>query len=95
MLEIKIKNLEDGKELEYEADGLLLLTMNEDDDKSDSVVVLETSIENMSNAMLQDGKVRAACRLALAKWDGLKDVKEEKMGEVAEKLVGVMKDLQG
>ena len=33
MLEIKIKNLEDGKELEYEADGLLLLAINEDDDK--------------------------------------------------------------
>lgn len=45
MLEIKIKNLEDGKELEYEADGLLMLTMNEDADKCDNVVMLETSIE--------------------------------------------------
>lgn len=93
MLEIKIKNLEDGKELEYEADGLLLLTMNEDDDKCDDVVMMETSIEKMSNAMASDGKVRAACRLALAKWDGLKDVKEEKTGELVEKLVGEMKDL--
>ena len=93
MLEIKIKNLEDGKELEYEADGLLLLAMNEDDDKCDSVVILETSIEKMSNAMARDGKVRAACRPALAKWDGLKDVKEEKTGELVEKLMGAMKDL--
>ena len=93
MLEIKIKNLEDGKELEYEADGLLLLTMNEDDDKCDSIVMLETSVEKMSDALAHNGKVRAACRLALAKWDGFKDAKEEKTGELMEKLVGAMKEL--
>ena len=93
MLEIKIKNLEDGKELEYEADGLLLLAMNEDDDKCDNVVMLETSIEKMSNALAMNGTVRAACRVALAKWDGFKDAKEEKTGELVEKLVGAMKDL--
>ena len=93
MLEIKIKNLEDGKELEYEADGLLLLAMNEDDDKCDKVVMLEASIENMSNALANNGTARAACRLALAKWDGFKDVKEEKTGELAEKLMGAMKGL--
>lgn len=93
MLEIKIKNLEDGVELEYEADGLLLLTMNEDDNKCNDVVVLETSIEKMSKVMALNGTVRAACRLALAKWDGFKDAKEEKTGELVEKLVGAMKDL--
>lgn len=93
MLEIKIKNLEDGKELEYEADGLLMLTMNEDDDKCDSVVMLETSIEKMSNALAHNGTVRAACRLALAKWDAFKDAKEEKTEELVKKLAGEMKDL--
>ena len=93
MLKITIKNLEDGKELEYQADGLLLLTMNKDDDKPDSVVIMETSIDAMSTALAYDGQVRAACRLALAKWDGFKDEKEEKTNKLMAKLAGVMKEL--
>ena len=93
MLKITIKNLEDGKELEYQADGLLLLTMNKDDDKPESVVIMETSIEDMSNALVRDGQVRAACRLALAKWDGFQDMKEEKTSELMEKLAEVMQKL--
>lgn len=43
--------------------------------------------------MAFNGTVRATCRLALAKWDGFKDSREEKTGEMVEKLVGAMKDL--
>lgn len=91
MFEIKITNLETGEEKKtLQADGLLLLTMNEDDAKPDSVVIMETSIDRMSNALAFDGKVRAACRLAIAKWDGMKDEEqkgsEETLGSIIEML---------
>ena len=70
---------------------MLLLTMNEDDEKPDSVTILEASIDKMSNAMAFDGDVRAACRLAIAKWDGVKDVEQSKSGEAMGNIIDTLK----
>ena len=92
MFEIKITNLETGKEKRtLQADGMLLLTMNEDEDKPESIVIMETSIEEMSNAMALDGQVRAACRLAIAKWDGMKDAEQSKSRETLGNIIDVLK----
>lgn len=92
MFEIKITNLETGEEKKtLQADGMLLLTMNEDEDKPDAVVIMETSIEEMSNAMAFDGQVRAACRLAIAKWDGMKDAEQSKSREALGNIIDVLK----
>ena len=92
MFEIKITNLETGEEEKtMEADGMLLLTMNEDEDKPNSVVLMETSIEEMSNVMALDGMVRAACRLAIAKWDGMKDAEQSKSRETLGNIIDVLK----
>lgn len=93
MFEIKITNLETGEEKEtLQADGMLLVTMNEDEDKPESVVIMETSIEKMSNAMAIDGDVRAACRLAIAKWDGMKDSEQKESRKMLGSFVDMLKN---
>ena len=93
MFEIKITNLETGEEKKtLQADGMLLLTMNEDEDKPDAVVIMETSIEEMSNAMAFDGQVRAACRLAIAKWDGMKDSEQKESRKMLGSIVDMLKN---
>lgn len=92
MFEIKITNLETGEEQKtLQADGMLLLTMNEDEDKPDTVVIMETSIDAMSNAMAFDGEVRAACRLAIAKWDGMKDSEQKESKNMLGSIMDVLK----
>jgi len=93
MFEIKITNLETGEEKRtLQADGVLLVTMNEDEDKPDTVSIMETSIEEMSNVMALDDDVRAACRLAIAKWDGMKDSEQKKRNDKLGSIMDVLKN---
>lgn len=89
MFEITIKNLEDGKVTDYTAEGFALMVMKEDDDTS--VDLRETSIDNISNVIGMSGTLRAAARIGIAKYDGRKDVDEEKGRE---KMEGVMELLK-
>ena len=87
MFEITIKNLEDGKVTDYTAEGCCMLLMRvEGDEKHDVVDVRETSVDKMSNVIARNGRLRAAARIGVAKYDGDQDVKDEESRRMLDKI---------
>lgn len=92
MFEIKITNLETGEEkATLQVDGMLLLAMNKDIDKTDTVSFLNASIDEVSNAMACNDRVRSACRLAIAKWDAMKDKEQSESLEALGNIIDALK----
>lgn len=93
MFEITIKNLEGGEVTDYTAEGFALVVMKEDDDGDTSVDLRETSIDKISNVIAMSGTLRAAARIGIAKYDGRKDIDEEKGREKMEGIKELIKKM--
>ena len=97
MFEITIKNLENNKVTTYLPEGFCLMAIDigEGEEQKDTVDIRETSIENMSNVIAVNGKLRASARIGLAKHDSFKDCEEdeerEKLKALFESLAGAMR----
>lgn len=93
MFEIIIRNLKENKEDMIKADGYALIARNEDDATPDKVQIEETTIDAISNGIAANGNMRAAARLAVAKFDGMKDVRQEEEDKKMEKLRGFLRNM--
>ena len=87
MYEITIRDLETN-EIKDTAQGEMVLAVayNKTEGKPDKMC-MRGDIDNLSYALMHNGNVRAACRLAIARWEGTKDVEEEKSRKI-KKLLG-------
>lgn len=93
MFEIIVKNLENEKESLIKADGYVLMSINKNDEEPDGVRIEMCSVDEISNAIAANGNMRAAARLAIAKFDGLKDVMQEETEGKMEKLMGFLRNM--
>ena len=93
MYEITIRNLETNEVVDTAQNEMVLAIAYSDDDEREDSVALYGSIDPLSYAMLYNGHVRAACRLAIAKWEAKEDIEKEKMrqmkGEIGKMLEGL------
>lgn len=81
--EIMIRSLENEEENRtIECDECLVIGITDEDEKIDGEAMVCSSIDHMSTVMSSTGALRAAARMAVAKWDGMQDVKREKMSEI-------------
>ena len=94
MFEIIVKNLENEKESLIKADGYVLMSINKNDEEPDGVRIEKCSVDEISNAIATKGHMRAAARLAIAKYDGLRDVRREENEEKMEKVLGLLKGME-
>ena len=94
MFEIIVKNLEDGKESLIKADGYVLMSINQSDEEPDGVRIEMCSVDEIANAIAANGHMRASARLAIAKYDGLRDVRREEKEERMEKVRGLLKGME-
>ena len=94
MFEIIVKNLENEKESLIKADGYVLMSINRNDEEPDGVRIETCSVDEISNAIAVNGHMRAAARLAIAKYDGLRDVRREEKEEKMEKVLGLLKGME-
>ena len=83
MYEITIKNLETNEVVETAQNEMVLAIAYSD---SDANVALLGNVKNLAIALQLNGKVRAACRIAIADFDAIKDIKQEKIREIKERL---------
>jgi len=82
-LEIMIHNLENEEENRtIECDECLVMGITDEGEKIGGETMVCSSIDHMSTVMANTGALRAAARMAVAKWDGMQDVKREKMSEI-------------
>ena len=87
MYEITIRNLETNEIVDtLQSEMVLAVAYNKTEGKMD-YVCLRGDIENLGYTMMHNGKVRAACRLAIARWEGKNDIEEEE-NRKAKKLLG-------
>lgn len=81
--EIMIRNLEnEEKNRTIECDECLVIGITDENEKIDGETMMCSSVDHMSTVMANTGMLRAAARMTIAKWDGLQDVKREKMSEI-------------
>lgn len=87
MYEITIRDLETNEIVDTaRSEMVMAVAYNKTEGKKDKVCLMG-DIDNLSYAMMQSGSVRAACRLTIARWEGIKELAEEKSGKI-KKLLG-------
>ena len=79
MFEITIKDLETGKVTERQTtDGYAVIYVAEEENRA---IVVNCSIEDISNVIALNGTLRGAARIGVAKWDTFRDHEEQKAKE--------------
>ena len=95
MFEVTIKDLENGEVKEQlVTEGICLLAIR-GENEPDTVLIMNASIDGISTAIGNDGTMRAAARLGIAKYEGLQDVKREDEQKKIRRMIEMLESLKG